>query len=75
MDMEGYPKFLPDITGQIRICGLPTPVMVIFTVAFGIAPLLCSLEVLDEDGNVTKAEMFTKQTIKAKQSVDSVEVF
>ncbi|RKI38487.1 hypothetical protein D7V86_19600 [bacterium D16-51] len=36
-------------------------------------PLLCSLEVLDEDGNVTKAEMFTKQTIKAKQSVDSVE--
>lgn len=35
-------------------------------------PLLCSLEVLDEDGNVTKAEMFTKQTIKAKQSVDSV---
>ena len=23
-------------------------------------PLLCSLEVLDEDGNVTKAEMFTK---------------
>lgn len=36
-------------------------------------PLLCSLEVVDEDGNVTKAEMFTKQTIKAKQSVDSVE--
>ena len=36
-------------------------------------PLLCSLEVLDEDGNVSKAEMFTKQTIKAKHSVDSVE--
>ena len=36
-------------------------------------PLLCSLEVTDDDGNVTKAEMFTKQTIKAKQSVDSVE--
>ena len=36
-------------------------------------PLLCSLEVLDDDGNVAKAEMFTKQTIKAKQPVDSVE--
>ena len=36
-------------------------------------PLLCSLEILDEDGNAAKAEMFTKQTIKAKQSLDAVE--
>ena len=27
-------------------------------------PLLCSLEVVDEDGRVSKADMFTKQTIK-----------
>ena len=36
-------------------------------------PLLCSLEIVDEDGNVEKAEMFTKQTIKAKQEVTRVE--
>ena len=36
-------------------------------------PLLCSLEIVDEEGNVTKAEMFTKQTIRAKQVVDHVE--
>lgn len=36
-------------------------------------PLLCSLEIVDEDGNVEKAEMFTKQTIKAKQEVTHVE--
>ena len=36
-------------------------------------PLLCSLELVDEDGKVTKAEMFTKQTIKAKQEISRVE--
>ena len=36
-------------------------------------PLLCSLEVVDEDGNVSKADMFTKQTIKAKSMIDRVE--
>ena len=36
-------------------------------------PLLCSLEIVDEDGNVEKAEMFTKQTIKAKQEITHVE--
>ena len=36
-------------------------------------PLLCSLEVVDEDGKVSKADMFTKQTIRAKESVDRVE--
>ena len=36
-------------------------------------PLLCSLEMVDEDGIVTKADMFTKQTIKAKESIESVE--
>lgn len=36
-------------------------------------PLLCSLEKVDEDGEVTKAEMFTKQTIKAKQEISRVE--
>lgn len=36
-------------------------------------PLLCSLEVVDEDGKVSKADMFTKQTIRAKESVDHVE--
>lgn len=28
---------------------------------------------MDEDGTVTKADMFTKQTIKAKESIESVE--
>ena len=36
-------------------------------------PLLCSLEMVDEDGVVSKADMFTRQTIKAKQTVDHVE--
>ena len=36
-------------------------------------PLLCSLEIVDEDGNVSKAEMFTKQTIKARVEIDHVE--
>ena len=36
-------------------------------------PLLCSLEIVDEDGKVTKADMFTKQTIRAKSSVQRVE--
>lgn len=36
-------------------------------------PLLCSLEMVDEDGIVTKADMFTKQTIKAKTTIDRVE--
>ncbi len=36
-------------------------------------PLLCSLEEVSEDGIVTKADMFTKQTIKAKTTVDRVE--
>lgn len=36
-------------------------------------PLLCSLEIVDEDGKVEKAEMFTKQTIKAKQEITRVE--
>lgn len=36
-------------------------------------PLLCSLEVVDEDGNVRKADMFHKQTIRAKNQVDRVE--
>lgn len=36
-------------------------------------PLLCSLEVVDEDGNVKKADMFYKQTIRAKNQVDRVE--
>ena len=36
-------------------------------------PLLCSLEIVDEDGNVSKAEMFTKQTIKARAEIDHVE--
>lgn len=35
-------------------------------------PLLCSLEVVDEEGVITKADMFTKQTIKAKESIDHV---
>lgn len=36
-------------------------------------PLLCSLEVVDEDGNVKKADMFYKQTIRAKNQIDRVE--
>ena len=36
-------------------------------------PLLCSLECVDENGKVSKADMFYKQTIKAKSSVDRVE--
>lgn len=36
-------------------------------------PLLCSLEVVDEDGNVRKADMFHKQTIRVKNQVDRVE--
>ena len=36
-------------------------------------PLLCSLEVVDEDGVVSKADMFTKQTIRAKQDIQHVE--
>ena len=36
-------------------------------------PLLCSLEVIDEDGNVKKTDMFYKQTIRAKIEVDRVE--
>ena len=36
-------------------------------------PLLCSLEEVDEDGRVSKADMFSKQTIKAKVTIDHVE--
>lgn len=36
-------------------------------------PLLCSLEEIDEDRNVKKADMFYKQTIRAKSQVDRVE--
>lgn len=36
-------------------------------------PLICSLEEIDEEGVVTKADMFTKQTIKAKPVVENVE--
>ncbi len=36
-------------------------------------PLICSLEEIDEDGNVTKADMFSKQTIKAKVEIENVE--
>ena len=36
-------------------------------------PLLCSLEEVDENGNVTKADMFYKQTIKAHNEVSRVE--
>ena len=35
-------------------------------------PLLCSLEEVDEDGHVKKADMFYKQTIKAKMLIDHV---
>ena len=36
-------------------------------------PLLCSLEEVNEDGEVKKADMFYKQTIKAKSVLDTVE--
>ena len=36
-------------------------------------PLLCSLEVVDEDGRVEKADMFYKQTIRPKTMPDRVE--
>jgi len=36
-------------------------------------PLLCSLEEVNEDGEVKKADMFYKQTIKAKAVIDRVE--
>ena len=36
-------------------------------------PLLCSLEEVNEDGEVKKADMFYKHTIKAKSVVDRVE--
>ncbi len=36
-------------------------------------PLLCSLEEVSEDGQVKKADMFYKQTIKAKTEIVSVE--
>ena len=36
-------------------------------------PLLCSLEDVNEDGEVKKADMFYKQTIKAKSTIDRVE--
>ena len=36
-------------------------------------PLLCSLEEVSEDGVVKKADMFYKQTIKAKLRIDRVE--
>ena len=36
-------------------------------------PLLCSLEEVNEDGEVKKADMFYKQTIKAKTVIDRVE--
>lgn len=36
-------------------------------------PLLCSLEEVTEDGDVKKADMFFKQTIKAKPVIDHVE--
>lgn len=36
-------------------------------------PLLCSLENVDEEGVVTKADMFTKQTIRAANKTERVE--
>lgn len=36
-------------------------------------PLLCSLEVVDEDGKVSKADMFTKQTIRPRNMRMEVE--
>lgn len=36
--------------------------------------LLCSLEILDENGNLArKADMFTKRTIKPKTEITSVD--
>lgn len=36
-------------------------------------PLLCSLEVVDEDGNISKSDIFTKQTIRRNEIPDHVE--
>lgn len=36
-------------------------------------PLLCSLEVVEDDGNIKKADMFYKQTIRPKVLPDRVE--
>lgn len=36
-------------------------------------PLLCSLEVIDEDKSITKADIFTKQTIKPREKITSVD--
>ncbi len=36
-------------------------------------PLLCSLEVIDEDKNVVKADIFTKRTISHSKKIDKVE--
>ncbi|MBP2033414.1 N12 class adenine-specific DNA methylase [Clostridium algifaecis] len=36
-------------------------------------PLLCSLEVVDENKNVTKADMFTKQTIRPLEKITEVD--
>ena len=36
-------------------------------------PLLCSLENVEEEGTVTKADMFTKQTIRAANKTERVE--
>lgn len=36
-------------------------------------PLLCSLEVMDENKNITKADIFTKQTIKPIEKITSVD--
>lgn len=36
-------------------------------------PLLCSLEVVDEEGRVEKADMFYKQTIRPKNQIERVE--
>lgn len=36
-------------------------------------PLLCSLEVVDENKNVTKADMFTKQTIRPQIKITEVD--
>jgi len=36
-------------------------------------PLLCSLEVVDENNNVSKADMFTKQTIRPLEKITEVD--
>ncbi|QUH32080.1 helicase [Vallitalea guaymasensis] len=36
-------------------------------------PLLCSLEVIDQDRNIKKADIFTKQTIKPIEKITSVD--